>query len=422
MNSRERIQRVLNHEIPDRVPIDFGAGFQTGLMASTVYSLKKHLGLLDPGERIRIVEPYQMLGEVDGKLQEVLGLDVKGIHPLYNMFGYKNENYKEWTLFDGTPVLVPEKFNTKPDENGNILMYAEGDHSYPPSGVMPRGGYYFDSVIRQQPIEESKLNYLDNCEEFGLFDDEYLLHLKKQVDDIYYNTEKAIYLTFPGAGFGDISVVPGPFLKCPKGIRDISEWYISIALRPDYIKQIFAHQSEIALKNLELLYDAVGNKIQVIFMSGTDFGSQHGAMMSEKTYKDVFLPYQKTLNDWVHNHTSWKTFIHSCGSIRSLIPSIIEAGFDILNPVQCSAVGMNPEEIKAEFGDKIVFWGGGVDTQNTLPFGNPDEVRLEVLNRMDVFRSSGGFVFNAVHNIQAGVPAENIMAMIEAYNQKCRYE
>jgi len=157
MNSRERITRALNHQEADRVPVDLGAGGQTGIMASTIYKIKKHYGLLEKDERIKIVEPYQMLGEVNEKMREFFGFDVIGIHPLGNLFGFRNENWKPWTLFDGTPVWVPENFNTEPNEDGGIYMYAEGDKSYPPCAVMPKDGFYFDSTKRQKPIDESRL-------------------------------------------------------------------------------------------------------------------------------------------------------------------------------------------------------------------------------------------------------------------------
>jgi uroporphyrinogen-III decarboxylase len=421
MTSRERVAKILNHEEADRVPIEFGATMTSGIMASTLYKIKKHYGILEESERIKITEPYQMLGEIDGKARDLLGIDVVGVFPLKNMFGFKNENWKEWTLFDGTPVWVPEKFNTEPDENGNIPMYAEGDRNYPPSAVMPKGGFYFDSIIRQKPIDEDNLNPQDNTEEFGPISAEELEHFSKKVAETYENTDCAIAITIPGAGFGDIALVPAAFHKDPKGIRDVAEWYMSIALRPDYIKKVFEIQSEIAIENLNAIYNAVGDKVQVAFISGTDFGSQNGPMISEATYRQMFFPFQKKLNDWVHKNTSWKTFIHTCGSIVPLLEGFIEAGFDILNPVQCSAANMEASMLKAEYGDRIVFWGGGVDTQKTLPFGTPEEVRAEVTERMQTFKKDGGFIFNTIHNLQAGVPIENTVAMIEAYREKCVY-
>jgi len=421
MDSRERLAKTLNHEIPDRVPIDFGAGGQTGIMASMVYKIKKYYGLLEENERIKIVEPYQMLGEVDEGLQDFLGLDVVGVRPLNNMFGFKNENYKPWTLFDGTPVWVPEKFNTEPDENGNILMYPQGDKTCPPSAKMPKNGFYFDAIIRQNHFDPDNLNPEDNTEEFGPLSDEDLEHFAKQVTKAYENTDRGIYLAIPAAAFGNIALVPATFLKDPKGIRDVTEWYISIALRPDYIMKVFQIQAEIAVENIKAVYKAVGDKVQVVFMSGTDFGSQNGPMMSEETYRKIYLPHQKKLNDWIHENTSWKTFMHCCGSIEPLLEAVIEGGFDILNPVQCSAANMDPQMLKAKYGDRILFWGGGVDTQKTLPFGSPQEVKAEVAERINTFKKDGGYIFNAIHNIQAGVPVENFVAMIEAYKENCAY-
>jgi len=421
MNSRERVATALNHKEPDRIPIDFGAGGQTGITASALYKIKKHYGLLEENERIKIVEPYQMLGEVDEKVQDLLGLDAVGVHPLKNMFGFKSENFKPWTLFDGTPVWVPQLFNTEPDENGNILMYAEGDRSFPPSAKMPKNGFYFDAIIRQNHFDPDNPNTQDNTEEFALLSDEDLEHFSKEVNSAYENTDRAIYLTFPGAAFGDIALVPATFLKDPRGIRDVAEWYMSIALRPDYIMKVFEIQAEIAVENLKAIYKAVGDKVQAVFMSGTDFGSQNGPMISESTYSKMYLPFQKKLNNWVHKNTSWKTFIHCCGSIEPLLEGFIEAGFDILNPVQCSAANMEPAMLKAKYGDRIVFWGGGVDTQKTLPAGTPQKVKAEVTERIKTLKKGGGFIFNAIHNIQADVPVKNFAAMVEAYRENCTY-
>jgi hypothetical protein len=421
MNSRQRIATVLNREVPDRVPIDFGAGGQTGIMASTLYKIKKYYRILEPGERIKVTEPYQLLGEVDEKLRTMLDLDVVGVSGLYNMFGFKDENYKPWTLFDGTPVWVPEMFNTELNQDGGIYMYAQGDKNYPPSSVIPKDGFYFDAIIRQIHFDPENLHPEDNTEEFGPISQEELDHIKKQVDDTYENTEYGIYLTIPGAAFGDVALVPATFLKDPKGIRDITEWYISTALRPDYIKKVFEIQSEIVLENIKAIYKAVGNKVQVVFMSGTDFGSQKGPMISEAMYQELYLPYQKKLNDWVHQNTQWKTFMHCCGSIDPLIESIIEAGFDILNPIQISAMNMDPVMLKKKYGDRLIFWGGGVNTQKTLPFGSPAEVKAEVAEQIKILKKNGSFVFNAVHNVQAGVPVENFIAMIEAYKENCEY-
>lgn len=418
MNPRQRLQATLEHKPVDHVCVDFGAGGQTGMGVCAVSRLRRAV-IGEENYRVKVIEPYQMLGEIDDKLREALGLDVVGIDPPNNMFGYRNEGWKPFEMFDGTPVLVPEKFNYAVDDNGNLLMHPQGDTSAPPSARMPKGGYFFDSIRRQEPIDESKLDPEDNCEEFEVFSDEDLQYFADRARQVYENTDYGIYMTIPALAFGDIALVPAPWMKHPKGIRDVEEWYISTALRPDYIMKVFEKQCEVGLKNIELLAKAVGDYVQVAFVTGTDFGTQRGPFISVDTYRKLYKPFQKLLNDKIHELTNWKTFMHCCGGIYPLIPDIIEAGFDVLNPIQCSAADMEPRRLNKEFGKDLVFWGGGVDTQQTLPFGTPDEVYREVRERIDIFGEGGGYVFNAIHDVQSNVPTENILAMFKALDD-CR--
>lgn len=415
MNSRERIATALQHREPDKVPMDFGATAVTGIAASVVYRLRQAFALDAPEEPVKVVEPYQMLGEVGPDLREALGIDAAGLTGSRNMFGFENRHWKPWRLFDGTPVLVPGKFNTEPDENGDILMYPEGDRSAPPSGRMPRGGHYFDTIVRQPPIVEDELRVEDNLEEFGPISEEELAHLQEQAHDLRASGHVALVGSFANTGFGDIALVPAPSLKHPRGIRDVEEWYVSTVTRREFVREVFARQCDIALANLERIHARMGDDVDVLFVTGTDFGTQRGPFMSLEAYRDLFKPFHRRVNDWVHRNTAWKTFIHSCGGVEPLIEDFIQAGFDILNPVQCSAHGMDPVRLKKTYGARICFWGGGVDTQKTLPFGTPADVREEVTRRVEVFGEGGGFVFNAIHNMQAGTPIENVMAMFEAF-------
>ena len=211
--------------------------------------------------------------------------------------------------------------------------------------------------------------------------------------------------------------MPGPGLKHPKGIRDIAEWYMATSMRQDYIHQIFSAQLDYALTNLGRIHEAVGDDVDAVFLCGTDFGTQNSAFCSVKTFNDLWFPYYKRLNDWIHSNTTWKCFKHSCGSVERFIPRFIEAGFDILNPVQCSAANMEADHLKLAYGNRISFWGGGVDTQDVLPFGTPEQVREQVLRRCEVFSKNGGFIFTSIHNIQAETPIENIVAMVDAVHQ-----
>ena len=390
LTSRERVALALAHREPDRIPLDLGGTMATGMHVSTVYKLRQALGLDAPGIPIKVIEPYQMLGEIGADLVDVLDVDVVELPGLMTGFGFPNEGWRDWATFDGTPVLVPAGFNIDPEPNGDILMYPEGDKSVPASGRMPQGGWYFDAIMRQSPFDEEDLKVEDNLEEYQPIDDSELESLAADAERLHTQTDKAVVANF---GFTDFSGTGAPSamaLKYPRGIRDIEEWFVSLISRRDHMWAIFDGQCEIALANLARIDRALGDRIQVICLSFTDFGAQLGPFISPQTYLDLYQPFHRRLNDWIHENTNWKTFIHSCGSVVDLLDAFIDAGFDILNPVQTSAAGMDPAALKRRFGHKVTFWGGGVDTQHTLPFGSPDDVRREVHDRLRTFGPGGG--------------------------------
>jgi len=281
---------------------------------------------------------------------------------------------------------------------------------------MSKSCYFFDTIVRQQPIDWNNLNVEDNLEEFGPICDHVLESMKEHMAQIR-QTGRGIVVNVGGTAFGDIAIVPAPFLKHPKGIRDISEWYMATAAHRDFVQAIFSRQLEIALANLSKIYQTFGDEIDVVNLCGTDFGTQTSTFCSPKTFRELWFPYYKAMNDWVHTHTKWKTFKHSCGAVANFLPLFADCGFDIVNPVQCSAKGMDPQTIKKTVGDRLVFWGGGIDTQHTLPFGTSEEVRTQVLERCSIFSKNGGYVFNAIHNVQALTPTANIVAMFEALRE-----
>ncbi len=414
MTPRERLEAVLKAKVPDRIPIDFGGTAVTGIHVSCVADLRDYYGL--EKRPVKVHEPYQMLGWLDEDLKEIMGIDVEGAFSRNTMFGFPNENWRPWRTPDGLEVLVSEHFATTVDAAGDILIYPEGDLTAPPSGRMPKDGFYFDSIIRQEPLDEDRLNPQDNLEEFGPISDCELAHITHDVSRAA-TTGRGVVATFPGTAFGDIALVPAPFSKHPKGIRDVAEWYMSTSSRRDYIHAIFARQCEYAVQNLEKIHRSVGNLVNAVFICGTDFGTQTSVFCSSTTFRDLYFPYYKQVNDWIHRNTAWRSFKHSCGSVDRFIPLFIECGFDILNPVQCSAAGMEARHLKDAYGDRVVFWGGGVDTQRVLPFGTPEEVRSQVLERCEIFSKKGGFVFNSIHNIQARTPVKNIVSMISAVHE-----
>jgi hypothetical protein len=416
MTSRERLAATLAHRQPDHVCVDFGATFVTGIHVSALTRLRRAV-LGDPTYKVKVIEPYQMLGEVDDELRAALGIDVVGTLPRKSIFGTVQDHWKPFTMFDGTECLVAGNFNTTTDANGDLLIYPEGDTSVPPSGRMPKGYHFFDAIIRQPPIDEDHLNPDDNLEEFGILSDEDLAHFRERKRWFEERREYGAILIIPGSAFGDIALVPAPFLKHPKGIRDVEEWYMATAAHKDYVLEVFNRQCAIAETNIQTLIDLYGDVVQVALLTGTDFGTQIGQFISTEAYRELFQPFHQRLNKLIHGRSTWKTFIHSCGAVRGLIPDFIASGFDILNPVQCSATGMEPEGLKKDFGKDIVFWGGGVNTQKTIAFGTPEEVYREVRERIDIFNRDGGFVFDAIHNIQANTPTENMLALFRAIKE-----
>ena len=417
MDSRQRIKTSIEHNQPDKLPVDFGGMSSTGMHVSIIYKLRQRLGLDEPLTPVKVIEPYQMLGEIKEDLRKVMGSDCVPIWGRTNIFGFNNNNWKEWQLWDGTTVLIPGNFNTIPEDDGSILMYSQGDRSTIPSAKMPYKGYYFDTLARQANLDDEKLKVEDNCEEFKVVNEKEINYLKNEAEKYYDSTRYSLFGTFVNSGFGDIALIPGPGLKHPKGIRDITEWYISLISRKEHIRQIFNEQCEIALENYRKIFKAIGNKIDVVMTTGTDFAMQNGLLISKELFNDLFKPFHKKINKWIHENTDWKIFLHSCGAVEPLIEDFIDAGFDILNPIQISAKGMDLKTLKHKYGERIVFWGGGIDTQKTLPMGTPKQVKEEVKRNIEILFKDGGFIFSTVHNIQANVPVDNIMAMIDVIKE-----
>ena len=413
MTGRERLKTAFEHR-EGKVPIDFGSSAVTGIHVSIVEKLREYYGL--EKRPVKVNEPFQMLGEIDDELKAILRADVDGVYPPTTIFGFRNEGWKEWRTPWGQEVLVPRDFQVRVEPNGDVLIFPQGDRAAPPSGRMPNNGFFFDSIIRQKPIIEEELDPQDNLEEFALYESDTVEYYAGQAREVR-SSARGSFANFGGTALGDIAVVPGPFMKEPKGIRDVAEWYISTVARIDFLHTVFDRQTDIALENLTTLYGIFGNDLDAVFLDGTDFGTQTSTFCSLETFRELYRPYYRKMSSWIKKNTEWKIFKHSCGAVKGFIEDFIDAGFDILNPVQLSAAGMDARELKDEYGERIVFWGGGVDTQRTLPFGDPEEVRRQVLERCGIFARNGGFVFNSIHNVQAKTPIENVAAMISAVHE-----
>lgn len=418
MNSRERVKKTIRHQVTDRVPIDMGATAVSGIHVSELTRLKKALGI--PSKTVKALDPMTLISEVDDDIRLALGVDCIGLYTSGDSLGLKSKKLKEWILSDGTPVLMREDFAWKEEkETGKIYAYPQGDTSVPPSAFMSSASLYFDNIPRQENLD-TKTDWDARKDYEGMYApllEEDLRHLEKKSEELYETTEYAIIGNYGGGGLGDIFHVPGPWLKETKGIREVEDWYMAVYLHRDYLMELFTMQTEITLENMQRYYDAVGNRIEVMVHSGTDFAFQDGAMLAPELYKEVYAPFYKKVNDWIHKNTDWKSFMHSCGSVTTLIPEFIDAGFDILNPVQVSAKDMEAELLKEKFGDEIVFWGGGCDPQFILPNGTPEQVYEETKRNARTFSKGGGFVGGNVHNIQYEVPIENVLAEFRALRE-----
>jgi uroporphyrinogen-III decarboxylase len=270
------------------------------------------------------------------------------------------------------------------------------------------------------------MDYIDmenrNAEEdfstnFGVFSPEAAIYFHDESVRLRSETDKAILLGFGGGGFGDAGTLPGPYELKPQGVRRFEDWMMAHYLYPEYVKAVIEAQKNVALKNLAILKTAVADRVDIINISCTDFGSQANLLMSSEHFREFYKEAFAELNGWVHENTQWKTHFHCCGSIRPIIQDFIDCGVDILNPFQWTAKNMDVQDLKDTFGKKIVFWGGGVDTQKTLPFGTAQEVRDEVKNTLAIASKGGGFVFSSIHNVLSNTSAENAYAMIESFKE-----
>lgn len=414
MNSKERVQVSLDHRQPDRLPIDFGGQVCSMMNATCVTALREYYGLKK--KPVKIWDVSTMTSEIDEDLRDALGVDCEPF-PTYELaFGLKNtDNWKSWQ-YRGIEVLVPEDFQVSNDGKGGYYIYPQGDTTVPPSGHLPANGYYFDDIVRPTLFDEDHMDYEDNLEEYEPISEESLEFLKREVDR-HRNTDRAVVMLPGGSALGDAANIPGNSLKHPKGIRSIPDWLAAPLLYPEYVHDVYSHQVDRMIENWTNIHEIVGDVVDVAYVCGVDFGTQISQMCSLEVFDEFYLPYYRKMNDWIHEHTSWKTLKHTCGAIYPFFPKLIEAGFDAVNPVQCSAKGMDPRRLKEEFGKDITFWGGGVDTQKVLPFGTPEEVRKQVLERCEIFSDQGGFIFNSIHIVQCNTPVENIVAMINAVHE-----
>jgi len=409
MTSRERVWKAINHQEPDRVPIDIGGTKVTGIHIDEYMELGKYLGI--DVEPAKVYEQFQMLARVDEMMMRWLHSDVIQVENPVETWGLENKDWKIWTTNSGNRVLMPGEYNPTKDGKGYLHICDKNGNSM---AVMAPTGLYYD---RDCPTGMSAGDFvMINPEEWKksipLYTDEHLAQLERRAKFLHENTDYSIHGGFLKGILGSNGIFAG---------HTIVDWLCILASEPEYAGAILRATAEKAVQNLEIYLQAVGKYIDTILISGTDFGTQKGELFNPEIFKKIHLPNYKIINDYVHNHSKVKTMLHSCGSNWNILEYFIAAGVDIFNPVQTNTANMEPVQLKEKFGDRIVFWGGGVDTQDVLPRGTERDVRDQVRQRLKVFAPGGGYVFTPVHNLQYGVPPRNIEAMIETVLEFGRY-
>jgi uroporphyrinogen-III decarboxylase len=405
MTSRERVLRTVNFQPTDRVPIDLGGMKASSIGVKAYNRVKAQLGI---HSSTRIWDPKFMIATIEEAVMQRFHLDVVPLDISSVMQEARPD--REWmpkTLYDGAEGLLPPGTNIGTDADGQWVLLDQQRN--PTSFRMPREGYYFDDISFNRP--GATINPAAFRPTVG-FTDEHLAALQARGKLLHDTTDYAMLGWGGGVCFLGLSLITDRLSNVTMGLP--SEWMVMLMTEKEACHEMMGKSVDASIQCLKQLHDATGDTCFAWGIAADDSGTQRSEFISPELWAEMIKPHYARLCAWIHQNTHWKTFLHSCGSIYHLIPHMIEAGVDILNPVQTSAANMDPVRLKKEFGRKIVFWGGGCDTQNVLTTARPEDIREHVRERLALFKRGGGYVFNQVHNIQPNVPAENIIAMLDA--------
>lgn len=411
MNSRERVLAAIAHKQPDQVPVDLGSTPSSGISAIAYSNLLKAIGRTDLP--VQIYDVVQQLAQPDMSIIDRFGVDVLDIGRAFNT---EKKDWHETILANGDKAFYPIHFNPVKQADGSYHCYDEDGKRL--LALMPQGATFFDQSYFPY-INGFPENYDTLDEEMGRVlwsryvhspwdhtqDPDFWKTLREKTLQLRASTDKALMIVC-GCNLFEW----GTFL------RRMDNFLMDLLCEPDQVARMLDQLLERHLATLAKVCDSVGDIVDIIRF-GDDLGMTSGPFMDVDTYRSLFKPRHKQLCDYVKTHSQMHTFIHSCGSISSLMPDLIEAGIEIFNPVQTNARQMEPEFLKKEFGQDCTFWGGGVETVGTLNNGTPEQVREQVLERLEIMSAGGGFVFNTVHNILPDVPPQNILAMFDAVKE-----
>jgi uroporphyrinogen decarboxylase len=403
MTSRERVRAALRHQEADRVPIDLGAMRSSGIQAIAYNRLKAHLGI--EGGQTMLFDIMQQLAQPEMTIVDRFHLDALPLPRAAIGLNLTRPQWKPWRLPDGSPAIIPDGLEQLSRDDGGLEIRDEAGHI---RYRMPAGGLYYEPVYA--PLADaSTVAEIEAWQPPSISDAE-LDWLAAEAKLLRSTTDKAIL------GLTGLKIYEGA-----QSARGWQRFMEDLAGQPAMAEALLQRLADSACANLARYLDAVGETIDIVQM-GDDLGTQNGPQLSPRMYRRLVKPYQRQVWQFAKARSGLPLFLHCCGGIYPLIPDLIEAGVDILNPVQISAVGMDPVRLKAEFGRDLVFWGGGADTQHILPEATPQEVADHVRRQIDILAPGGGFVFTQVHNIQANVPPENIVAMLNAVFEHGSYD
>ncbi len=404
MISRERVRLALDHKEPDRVPIDIGAMRSTGISAIAYNRLLKKLGI---EQKCRMYDFQQQLAYTDESIRDRFRVDVVDVGQAF----VKDITWKSWSLNDGSECLIPSYLNIEQDAQGNVILKnAEGFAV----GKKPRSSLYTEQCYWPYGEEEFIPDILDDkVMERNMWSipcPPVHLNIQGRDHDAFVKTVKQMRAKTDCAMMISIGQ---SFFEFGQFIRGVENFLMDIYLDRSGVVRLLDKLLDQYMEKLSAILADVAEDVDII-QFGDDLGTQNGLWMNPEVIKELFVPRYKKLWDYVHTHSNSKIFMHSCGSIYQILPALIDAGLDIINPVQTSAAGMDATRLKTEFGSHLTFWGGGCDTQGVLANCTPEQVKDDVKRRLEIFMKGGGYVFNQIHNILADVPAENIVAMYDA--------
>lgn len=411
MTSRDRVLAAINHQEPDQVPIDLGATPSSGISAIAYGRLKRHLGI-DTG-RTLVYDVVQQLAQPEEDILDRFQIDSVDLGRTFNT---SDADWYEVELFDGSTACYPAWFRPTPTDKGGYVGHsADGteisiqlkDMNYFDQSCFPWHEDYPGDIPGELPDAMSKVLWQAHAHSpwDHASDDGFWETLRANTIKLREESDRAIML-----------VIGCNLFEWGTFLRRIDNFLMDLLAEPEEVEKLIEALMAIHLRTLEKACKSVGDVADIVRF-GDDLGMDTGPMMAPDTYRDIFKKHHAALCDYVHKNSTMKTFLHSCGSIHSLLPDLIEAGFDVINPVQTVSRDMEPENLKREFGKDITFWGGGADTRTEINHGTPESVRKHVLERLDIFTPGGGFVFNTVHNIMPDVPPENIVAMYDAIRE-----